>query len=237
MRIELTFINSSLALLSFVYPEEAPVFSVVTNLATAFFALVILILSVAVTQVRRHEGIFTFVMLSLVIVSALHAAFSARLANKYAPVLLPIPTDEEVLAREEPSYSFGASLKRVAKGSWDFLHISLPLAILHIAIVLVFLLLTISMIIRVVDSSIEQPGQRWKVSPWVWSRKHFPGMSSRQRRSQPSCAKLISHRLQKLEEDSGKLEDASTLYTFLAAESASTILSLPLSPSQTARHP
>jgi hypothetical protein len=53
--------------------------------------------------------------------------------------------------------------------------VSLPLALLHIAVVAAFFLLALNVIIRTIDASVEPSGQRWKVNPWIWSRKHFPG--------------------------------------------------------------
>ncbi|KDE04500.1 hypothetical protein MVLG_05066 [Microbotryum lychnidis-dioicae p1A1 Lamole] len=167
----LSSITNVLALLSFVYPKEAPAFSALTSWISAFSALVILILVVAVTQLRRHEGVLTFLLLALSIVSSLHAGLSTLLAERYAPLLMADPVPVE---RDAPSFTFWDSLRRVASGVWDVIHVSLPLALLHLGVVIAFFLLSISVFIRTVDSSLDVPGQLWKVDPWLYMRKNFP---------------------------------------------------------------
>ncbi|KAK4051876.1 hypothetical protein OIV83_002581 [Microbotryomycetes sp. JL201] len=171
----LSTITNILALLAFVFPLEHPLYSAYSNVTSAFLLGVILILAMAVTQLRRHENVLTLVVLLLGIASTLHAAFSAVLAARYAPILLaePVPT-----RNGEAKFTFGESLMRAMRGTWSFLHVSFPLIVLHTAIPLLYILLTFSVIIRTIDSSVEQPGQRWKVNPWIWSRQRFPEIGS-----------------------------------------------------------
>lgn len=184
-------------MISFVHPGEAPIFAAYTNVISAAFTAIILILTMTVTQLRRHEGILTLVVLILAIVSFLHAAYSAVLTARYAPLLLAqdVRVDD---TGDRTSYSFWYSIKRAASGTWSFLHISLPIVVLQVALPAVFLLLMISTVIRTIDSSVEQQGQRWKVQPYgewgqaslsgtqsdvcspshtVWSRQRFPEVS------------------------------------------------------------
>ncbi|KAM0788354.1 hypothetical protein ACM66B_001495 [Microbotryomycetes sp. NB124-2] len=171
----LSTITNILALLAFVFPLEHPLYSAYSNVTSAFLLAVILILSMAVTQLRRHENVLTLVVVMLGIASTLHAAFSAVLAARYAPILLaePVPTRDG-----DVKFTFGESLMRALRGTWSFLHVSFPLIVLHTAVPLLYILLTLSVIIRTIDSSVEQPGQRWKVNPWIWSRQRFPEIGS-----------------------------------------------------------
>ncbi|GJN87142.1 hypothetical protein Rhopal_000087-T1 [Rhodotorula paludigena] len=164
----------SATLLSFLFPHESPLLSFYTALATAFFALLTLILSLSVTQLRVVEGPLTFIVLALAIVTALHSAFSAALRDRYAPLLDP---PEELDPDYEPDTGFWASFKRVMRGCLGFLGISLPLAAAHVAVLVAIILIAIGVIIRSVDASVEQPGQRWKVDPWLWQRRYFPELA------------------------------------------------------------
>ncbi|GAA5914603.1 hypothetical protein JCM5296_001104 [Sporobolomyces johnsonii] len=165
----LSCVINTLSLLSFLFPHESPLLSFYTSLGSAFFALLTLILCVSVTQLRIVESVLTCVLLGLAIVSSLHAALSASLTDRYAPLLDP---PEELDAEVEVGCL--ASLKRVGKYTLGFFGISLPLAIGHVAILGAFILLSLNVIIRGIDASIEQPGQRWKIDPWLWQRRHFP---------------------------------------------------------------
>ncbi|GAA5834681.1 hypothetical protein JCM9279_007080 [Rhodotorula babjevae] len=161
-------------LLSFVYPHESPMLSFYTAVTTAIFALVALIISVSVTQLRVVEGPLTFVVLALAIVTALQSAFTASLTDRYAPLLDP---PEELDPDYAPDTGFWASLKRVTRATVGFLGISLPLAAAHVAVLCAFIMLAIGLVIRSVDASVEQPGQRWKVDSWLWQRKYFPELA------------------------------------------------------------
>ena len=161
----------SATLLSFVYPHESPMLSFYTAITTAIFALVALIISVSVTQLRVVEGPLTFVVLALAIATALQSAFTASLTDRYAPLLDP---PEELDPDYAPDTGFWASLKRVTRATVGFLGISLPLAAAHVAVLCAFIMLAIGLVIRSVDASVEQPGQRWKVDSWLWQRKYFP---------------------------------------------------------------
>ncbi|KAK4058378.1 hypothetical protein OIO90_000536 [Microbotryomycetes sp. JL221] len=164
-----------LALLAFVFPLEHPLYSAYSNVTSAFLLALIMILTMAVTQLRRHENILTLVVTLLGIASTLHAAFSAVLAARYAPILLAEPLPG---ANGEQKFTFGESLMRAMRGTWSFVHVTFPLIVLHTLIPLLYIMLTISVIIRTIDSSVEQPGQRWKVNPWIWSRQRFPEIGS-----------------------------------------------------------
>jgi hypothetical protein len=142
-----------------------------TSILTAIFALTTLIISVSVTQLRVVEGPLTFIVLALAIASALHAALSSALTDRYAPILDP---PEELDPDYEPATGCWASTKHGLRSCLGFLGISLPIAAAHIAILLGFVLITINVIVRSVDASVEQPGQRWKVQPWLWQRRNFP---------------------------------------------------------------
>ncbi|GAA5862510.1 hypothetical protein JCM3774_001043 [Rhodotorula dairenensis] len=165
---------NSAALFSFVFPHESPLLAFYTAVATAIFALVTLILSVSVTQLRVVEGPLSFVTISLLIVSALHAALSAALTDRYAPILDP---PAELDPDYEPEVGCWASCQRGVRSLLGFLGISLPLAAAHVGVMAAAILLMINVIIRSIDASVEQPGQRWKVEPWLWSRQFFPELN------------------------------------------------------------
>ncbi|BGP14255.1 hypothetical protein JCM10213_005854 [Rhodosporidiobolus nylandii] len=163
--------TNTASLLSFLYPHESPYLAFYTSVTSSIFALVTLILSVSVTQLRVVEGPLTFILLALAIVSTAHAALTAALTDRYAPVLDP---PEELDPEYEEAHGFVPSLKRGVRASLGFLGISLPIAAAHVAVLVAFVLLATNIIIRAVDSSVEQPGQRWKVDPWLWQRRYFP---------------------------------------------------------------
>ncbi|GAA6040722.1 hypothetical protein JCM8097_000893 [Rhodosporidiobolus ruineniae] len=160
------------SLLSFLYPHESPHLAFFTSLGVIFFALLSLILTLAVTQLRTIEGPLTFILLGLAVVSGGHAALSAALTDKYAPILDP-PEDLDPDA-EDADRSAWVKVKRALRAAVGFLGISLPIAAAHVAVLAAFVLLTLNIILRAVDSSVEQPGQRWKVDPWLWQRRYFP---------------------------------------------------------------
>lgn len=165
--------------MAFVHPGTAPIFAAYTNVVSAALCSIILILAMTVTQLRRHEGVLTLVVLLLAIASTLHAAYSAVLTARYAPLLLAkgvntIEGDEAELGK----YSFGKSVKRCCSGTWAFLHVSLPVVVLHVAIPAVFVLLLISTVIQCIDASVQQKGQLWRISPYIWSRQRFPEIGS-----------------------------------------------------------
>ncbi|GAA5893034.1 hypothetical protein JCM6882_006920 [Rhodosporidiobolus microsporus] len=159
------------SLLSFLYPHESPLLAFYTSLTASFFALVTLILSVSVTQLRVIEGPHTFILLALSIVSLWHSALSSALTDKYAPLLDP---PEELDPDSYEATGFWAKVKRGVRAGLGFLGISLPIAAAHIAVLVAFFLLFLNIVLRSVDASVEQPGQRWKVDPWLWQRKYFP---------------------------------------------------------------
>ncbi|GAA6012881.1 hypothetical protein JCM10207_008364 [Rhodosporidiobolus poonsookiae] len=163
--------TNTAALLAFLFPHESPLLAFYTSAGGGFFALLTLILSVSVTQLRVVEGPLTFILLALAIVSSIHAALSAALTDKYAPLLDP---PEELDPDEAGASGFWASVKRGGRATLGFLGISLPIAAAHVAVLLAFVLIAINIILRAVDASVEQSGQRWKVDPWLWQRKHFP---------------------------------------------------------------
>ncbi|GAA6014537.1 hypothetical protein JCM11491_004530 [Sporobolomyces phaffii] len=165
----LSCVTNTLSILAFVFPHESPVLSKFTAIGTTVFAFVTLIVIVAVTQLRVVEGALTGILLGLFIVSSIHAVISASLTDHYAPLLAP--ADE--LDPEVDGGCF-ASFKRVCGYTASFVGISLPLALGHIAILAATVLIAIGVIIRAVDASVEQPGQRWKVDAWLWTRSYFP---------------------------------------------------------------
>lgn len=165
----LSCVTNTLSILSFVFPHESPVLSKFTSLGTTVFAFVILIVVVAVTQLRVVEGALTGILLGLFIVSSIHAVISASLTDQYAPLLSP-PDD---LDPEVDGGCF-ASFKRVCGYTASFVGISLPLALGHIAILVATISIAIGVIVRAIDASVEQPGQRWKVDAWLWTRSYFP---------------------------------------------------------------
>ncbi|GAA5877722.1 hypothetical protein JCM16303_000216 [Sporobolomyces ruberrimus] len=165
----LSCVTNTLSILAFVFPHESPILSKFTSLGTTIFAFVSLIVIVAVTQLRVVEGALTGILFGLFIVSSIHAVVSASLTDQYAPLLAP-PDD---LDPEVDGGCF-ASFKRVCGYTASFVGISLPLALGHIAILAATVLITIGIIIRAVDASVEQPGQRWKVDAWLWTRSYFP---------------------------------------------------------------
>ncbi|GAA5905722.1 uncharacterized protein JCM6883_005425 [Sporobolomyces salmoneus] len=165
----LSCVTNTLSILSFVFPHESPILSKFTSIGTTIFAFITLIIIVAVTQLRVVEGALTGILLGLFILSSLHAVVSASLTDQYAPLLSP-PDD---LDPEVDGGCF-ASFKRVCGYTASFVGISLPLALGHIAILAATVLITIGVIIRAVDASVEQPGQRWKVDAWLWTRSYFP---------------------------------------------------------------
>ncbi|BGP54230.1 hypothetical protein JCM8202v2_001807 [Rhodotorula sphaerocarpa] len=157
------------ALLSFVFPHESPLLAFYTAVASAIFGIVTLVLSVSVTQLRVVEGPLSFVTISLLIVSALHAALSAALTDRYAPILDP---PAELDPDYEPERGCWAACRRGLRSVVGFLGISLPLAAAHVAVTVAVALLMINVIIRSIDASVEQPGQRWKVEPWSKGREY-----------------------------------------------------------------
>ncbi|GAA5838383.1 hypothetical protein JCM11251_004921 [Rhodosporidiobolus azoricus] len=159
------------SLLSFLYPHESPHLSFYTSLISAFFAIVTLILTIAVTQLRVVEGPLTFILFALAIVSLLHSATSAALTDKYAPILDP---PEELDPDAPEARGFWPKVKRGVRAGLGFLGISLPISLAHVAVLGAFILLFLDIVLRSVDASVEQPGQRWKVDPWLWQRKFFP---------------------------------------------------------------
>ncbi|GAA6049007.1 hypothetical protein JCM3770_005436 [Rhodotorula araucariae] len=161
-------------LLSFLFPHESPLLSFYTAIATAFFALLTLILTLSVTQLRVVEGPLTFVVLALSIVTALQSAFTASLTDRYAPLLDP---PEELDPDYERATGAWAAVKRGTRAALGFLGISLPLAAAHVAVLAAFITIATGVIIRAVDATVEQPGQRWKVDPWLWQRKYFPELA------------------------------------------------------------
>ncbi|GAA6045631.1 hypothetical protein RTBOTA2_000818 [Rhodotorula toruloides] len=163
--------TNTASLLAFAVPHESPMLAFYTSILTAIFALTTLIISVSVTQLRVVEGPLTFIVLALAIVSALHAALSAALTDRYAPILDP---PEELDPDYEPETGCWSSTKHGLRSCLGFLGISLPIAAAHIVILVGFILITINAIVRSVDASVEQPGQRWKVQPWLWQRRNFP---------------------------------------------------------------
>ncbi|GAA5946878.1 hypothetical protein JCM3765_002055 [Sporobolomyces pararoseus] len=165
----LSCVTNTLSILSFVFPHESPILSKFTAVGTTIFAFISLIVIVAVTQLRVVEGALTGILLGLFIVSSIHAVISASLTDQYAPLLSP-PDDLD------PEVDGGclASFKRVCGYTASFVGISLPLALGHIAVLAAMVCITIGIVIRAVDASVEQPGQRWKVDPWIWSRSYFP---------------------------------------------------------------
>lgn len=146
------------------FPHESPLLAFYTAVASAIFGIVTLVLSVSVTQLRVVEGPLSFVTISLLIVSALHAALSAALTDRYAPILDP---PAELDPDYEPERGCWAACRRGLRSVVGFLGISLPLAAAHVAVTVAVALLMINVIIRSIDASVEQPGQRWKVEPWV----------------------------------------------------------------------
>ncbi|GAA5859321.1 hypothetical protein JCM8547_001983 [Rhodosporidiobolus lusitaniae] len=162
------------SLLSFLFPHESPHLSFYTSLLSSFFALLTLILCLSVTQLRTIEGPLVFILLALSIASSLHAALSAALTDKYAPIL--DPPEELDPDYEEPTGAW-AKVKRAVRKGLGFLGISLPIAAAHVAVLAVFVMLSVNVMVRAVDSSVEQAGQRWKVLPSLWSRKYFPELA------------------------------------------------------------
>jgi len=114
----------------------------------------------------------TCVLIGLFIVSQIHAVISASLTDQYAPLLAP----EDELDPEVDGGCF-ASFKRVCGYTASFVGISLPLALGHIAILAATVLITIGVIIRAADASVEQPGFRYKIDPWLWTRSYFPSVN------------------------------------------------------------
>ncbi|BGP38314.1 hypothetical protein JCM10450v2_002260 [Rhodotorula kratochvilovae] len=161
-------------LLSFLFPHESPLLSFYTAIGTAFFALLTLILTLSVTQLRVVEGPLTFVVLALSIATALQSAYTAALTDRYAPLLDP---PEELDPDYEAPSGAWAAIKRGTRAALGFLGISLPLAAAHVAVLAAFVAIATGVIIRAVDASVEQPGQRWKVDPWLWQRKYFPELA------------------------------------------------------------
>lgn len=223
MRLTLIpLLNCSLSILSFVFPHESPVLSKFTAVGTTIFAFVSLIVIVAVTQLRVVEGVLTCVLIGLFIISQIHAVISASLTDQYAPLLAP----EDELDPEVDGGCF-ASFKRVCGYTASFVGISLPLALGHIAILAATVLITIGVIIRAADASVEQPGFRYKIDPWLWTRSYFPSVNNF-----PSTLSLFqlltivsSRTVSSVEVDSPTLSEvATTEFTSPAVESDSTIL-------------
>ncbi|GAA5982426.1 hypothetical protein JCM11641_006979 [Rhodosporidiobolus odoratus] len=165
--------TNTAALLAFLFPHESPNLAFYTSLTSSIFALLTLIVCLSVTQLRVVEGPLTFILLALAIVSLLHSALSAALTDKYAPLLDPPEELDSELGGEQPT-GFWVSVKRAGRAGLGFLGISLPIAAAHLAVLVAFVLLTVNVVVRAVDSSVEQPGQRWKVEPTLWGRKYFP---------------------------------------------------------------
>ncbi|GAA5939695.1 uncharacterized protein JCM15063_005262 [Sporobolomyces koalae] len=165
----LSCVTNTLSILAFVFPHESPILSKFTSVGTTIVAFIALIVIVSVTQLRVVEGALTAILLGLFIVSSIHAVISASLTDRYAPLLAPA----DDLDPEVDGGCF-ASFKRVCGYTASFVGISLPLALGHIAILVATALIAIGVIIRAIDASVEQPGQRWKVDPWLWTRSYFP---------------------------------------------------------------
>lgn len=157
----LSLATNSLTLLAFSAPLESPHLASSTSLLSAVLLVIDLILILSVGQLRHKESVLTLVLIGIAIISVLHAATSALLAERYAPLLDPPPPRTQI---HDPG--FFASLKRVAKGIVAFLGVSLPIALLHIAIVAAFALLTFSVIVRAYDASLTPDGLIFKVNPW-----------------------------------------------------------------------
>ncbi|KAL8293610.1 hypothetical protein RQP46_000311 [Phenoliferia psychrophenolica] len=157
----LSLLTNMLALFAFVVPNESPHLASWTAFMSAAALGVQLILILAVGQLRHRENVLTLVLIGIALLSTLHAGASAHLVFEYAP-LLEAPVDLET--REAPG--FVASLKRVGSYLFTFFSVSLPIAVLHVAILASFALLTLSVILRSYDASLQPSGQLWKVNPW-----------------------------------------------------------------------
>lgn len=144
--------------------DESPHLAYWTSHASFILALTCLILIIAVGPLRHRESVLTCVLLGLFLASTLHASASVPLVEKYAPLLSPpepFETPEELRHRR----AFLPSAKRLALAVLEFISISLPLAVLHLAIFVTVALLSLTLMIRAYDASLVPTGQVWKVDP------------------------------------------------------------------------
>lgn len=161
-----SFIVNALTLSSFSLPATfQPSLSLATSIVSAVLCTIQLILVAAVGQLRQRESILTLVVLSIAIVSFAHAAISDKLLIRYEGSYQDNPTPDDV--------TFGASLKRVCLGVLQFVGLSVPLAVLYIAILAVVFLLTLTVALRSYDASVQPAGQLWRIDPWHGHTKSY----------------------------------------------------------------
>lgn len=156
-------ITNSLTLVAYVFPRELPKLFEVTAIFDSVWLVVSLILCLAVGQLRRGESTLTFVALALAITSSLHSFAATATTARYAPFLDP-PEPIEVY-NDEP-ITVWSSIKRAFKAIFAFATVSLPIVAFHLVVSIIILLLTISLILRSYDYSLQSPGQLWKVDPY-----------------------------------------------------------------------
>ena len=156
-------VTNALTLVAYVFPRELPKVFEVTALVDAVFLVISLILCLAVGQLRRGEASLTFVALALAITSSVHSFAATATTARYAPFLSP-PEPLETFG-DEP-ITLWASIKRAFKGIFTFVTVSLPIVVFHLAVSVVIVLLTVSIILRSYDFSLQPPGQLWKVDPY-----------------------------------------------------------------------
>lgn len=75
------------------------------------------------------------------------------------------PHDDDDVDDEDARGTFGKRFKRACGVFFRFTGVTLPLLILHIAIVVALILMTADLVLRAFDSSREPPGRLWEVSP------------------------------------------------------------------------
>lgn len=155
----LSFLVNALTLSSFSLPAtQQPMLSFATSLLSTLLCLIQLILVAAVGQLRHRESILTLVLLSVAVVSFAHSAICDKLLVRYEGTYRPEPTEDDL--------TFLASLKRVCLGVLQFVGLSVPLAILHVSILVIVFLLTLNVALRSYDASVQPAGQLWSLDAW-----------------------------------------------------------------------
>ncbi len=156
-------VTNALTLVAYVFPRELPKVFEVTALIDSVWLFISLILCLAVGQLRRGESSLTFIALALAITSSLHSFAATATTARYAPFLAP---PEPIVSFNDEAITVWASIKRAFKGIFAFATVSLPIVVFHLAVSIIILLLTISLILRSYDYSLQAPGQLWKVDPY-----------------------------------------------------------------------
>lgn len=162
----LACLTQVLGLLALALPNDAPakVLAPACHALVAVAALVALILSLAVTELRQREGALTAICAALCVIAGAHAALATALVERYADRLATHNAAEHPPTTDD--LSVGASLGRVVRATARSLLVTLPFALVSVALALAASLVVLNLCARSLDSAQPPPGQTWWVDPW-----------------------------------------------------------------------